>query len=122
MLIEAWGAKSAILSTSSGFSSLPSTLTMSFVPSCLLGTCIAINTIPLVRLVIPRIFTTSNACPPVMWSMTVPSLIFETRRVVSAIYGLPLTQIRRKKAIWLFLAKKLFITCSILCLVLEVEV
>lgn len=122
MLIEAWGVRSAILSTSSGFSSLPSTLTMSLVPSCLLGTCIAISTIPLVRPVIPSILTTSSACPPVMWSMTVPSFIFETRRVVSAIGGLPLRQIRRKKAIWLFLAKKLFIRCSVLCLVLKVEV
>lgn len=91
--MEAWGARSAILSTSLGFSSLPSTLTMSFVPSCLLGTCIAISTIPLVRPDILRIFTTSSACPPVMWSMTVPSLIFETRSVVSAIDDSPLNNV-----------------------------
>jgi hypothetical protein len=78
MFIDACGAKSAILSTSSGFSSRPSIFTMSFLPCFLLGTFMAIVTTPLYASVMFRIFATFMACPAAMWSMTVPFLIFAT--------------------------------------------
>ena len=83
MLIVACGAMRAILCTSWGLSSLPSILRMSFVLNRLLGTLMAMVMGPFSRPVIPRILTTSKAWPPLMWSITVPSLILETRSSVS---------------------------------------
>lgn len=86
----AWGANRAILCTSWGFSSRPSIFTMSLTLNLLLGTLIAMVIMRFSFPVMPKILTTSSACPPVMWSITVPSLIFETYSIVSLI-GFPFT-------------------------------
>ena len=83
MLIVACGAIRAIFRTSCGLSSLPSIFRMSLVLDLLLGTFMAMVIGPFSRPVIPSIFATSRAWPLVMWSMTVPSFIFETRSSVS---------------------------------------
>lgn len=85
MLMLACGANSAILSTSSGLSSLPSIFTISFLPKCLLGTFMAIVTTLLLLSPMPNILATFMACPAVMWSITVPSFIFATYSILSDI-------------------------------------
>lgn len=92
----AWGANRAILCTSWGFSSRPSIFTMSLTLNLLLGTLIAMVIMRFSFPVMPKILTTSSACPPVMWSITVPSLIFETYSIVSLI-GFPLEAILRRE-------------------------
>jgi cobalt-precorrin-7 (C5)-methyltransferase len=67
---------SAILSTSSGFSSLPSILTMSFFRSETFMTTLTTSS---GRSMIPRMRSTLSACPAVMWSITVPFVILLTR-------------------------------------------
>jgi hypothetical protein len=48
-----------------------------------------IVTTPARRPVMPNILAMSNAWPLVMWSITVPSLILETRRVFFDIQATP---------------------------------
>ena len=83
MFIVACGASSAILCVSCGFSALPSTFTISLVLKRLLGTLMAMVIMRFSWPVMPRILATSRACPPVMWSMTVPSFILLTWSSVS---------------------------------------
>ncbi len=76
--MDAFGAINAILPTSSGFNSLSSTFTMSFLPIFLLCTFIATLKTASVLAVIDNIFNTFSACPAVIWSITVPFVIGTT--------------------------------------------
>src|SRR5512144_2507892 len=75
MLMVAPGDMRAMVSTSSGSSSRPSTLTTSLAPMAPLGTFMSRLTTVLEWLPMPKIFSTLSACPDSMWSMTVPLLI-----------------------------------------------